>query len=124
MSSVFCYIQDKKTRKTLMLFLFLIILFVIGILINIQNYFEYIRLMNSGDCNYIEGVVHKFDPQETMFSRTPESFYIDSMKFSYNHNSVYIGYNETMATGGKIRDNKYLKVYFYKEIILKIEMSE
>lgn len=119
------YTMRKKGKIFVFLLYASCILGAILIILHSLTILEYNDLKQrliQNRCQVAEGIPQNFNYRE-LGSHNKESFYLNGTKFEFADGlNNYLGFNVTAAHGGPIKDGVYIKIHYFKNHILKLEI--
>jgi hypothetical protein len=77
--------------------------------------------LRSGKAAYVEGPVENFVPMPST-GHAMERFDVKGVAFSYSDYVITPGFNRTSSHGGPIRGGLYVRIWYLKNDILKLEV--
>jgi hypothetical protein len=89
----------------------------------LQEYETIKSVLNDGRYSVVEGPVTNFVPMPDS-GHGLESFTIDRRRFSYSDYIVTFGFNKTASHGGPIREGLYVRITYYGDLILRLEVAQ
>ena len=78
--------------------------------------------LNAGNCSVVEGPVTDFVPMPYE-GHSMESFTVGGRRFSYSDYEVSAGFNNTASHGGPIRAGLHVRVTYWGNLILRLEVA-
>jgi hypothetical protein len=79
--------------------------------------------MRNGTAQFVEGRVSHFDPMPAS-GHGLESFSVEGVEFRYSDYLINAGFNNTQSQGGPIREGMPVKIWYFKDQILRLEVAK
>lgn len=102
--------------------LFILIFGMLGVFTSYQTFSGYKALRAAEVDAVVEGCIEDFSPKITRSRGELESFSVDGRRFVYSGGQTNTGFQQTVAEGGPMREGLYLRVHYYGNVILKLEI--
>ncbi len=87
-------------------------------------YQELAKIYYNEQYNVVEGIVDVYHVQPHSGHDKGDIINIGDVAFEVNCYSSTFGYNQTITHGGVLREREYAKVYYYDEIILRVDIRD
>ncbi len=91
--------------------------------ITFPEYIECQHALTSGHVQIVEGPVTNFVPMP-FEGHADESFEVQGHRFSYSDYGITVGFNNTSSHGGPIRAERWVRVTFVGNVIVKLEVAK
>jgi len=88
-----------------------------------QEYETVKAVFGAGRYSVAEGPVTNFVPMPYT-GHAEESFTVNGHRFSYSDYVVTQGFNNTASHGGPIREGLYVRITYYGNLILRLEVAQ
>jgi hypothetical protein len=91
-----------------------------------STYGEYrtvIAALRDGRCAVVEGRITGFVPKGHL-GRSDESFTVGGQRFVYSDDLVASGFHNTGSQGGAVHDGQYVRVTYFGNLIVRLEVRE
>lgn len=86
-------------------------------------YNESIDALRKNKYSTVSGFVTEFDPMPKEGHKN-ESFKVNGIKFEYSDFEISCGFNNTKSHGGPIDEGKFVKINYYKGLIIQLWVKD
>ena len=96
-----------------------------GAVMLMTTYYGYhlgVAALRSNSCEIAEGTVTKFVPAP-ISGHADETFVVAGHGFSYSDYEIMPGFHTTVSHGGPIRAGAYVRVFYVKKTIVRLEIA-